>query len=201
MNDQGSVTRLIDRLRGGRGSDADAAAAELWKRYFPALLGVATNRLSPQVRQRVDGEDVLQDAYATFFARHARGEFDLAGRDELWALLVQITVNKARKAAAREQAAKRDVRRGHADPGGDDDRPDWLADRPGAGPTPDEAAAVAEEMAGLLGMLDPQLREIASLKLQGHTHEEIAARLGVVVRTVERKVERIRARWEGVPEG
>src|SRR5262249_1890205 len=71
----------------------------------------ANNHLSPRVRQRIDGDDVLQEAYRTFFLRHARKEFDLAGRDELWALLARITVNKARKAATREQTRKRDVRR------------------------------------------------------------------------------------------
>lgn len=197
MSGQGSVTQLIDRIRDGERSQSDDAAADLWRRYFPALLAVAADHLSPRVRQRVDGEDVLQEAYQTFFRRHANKEFDLSGRDELWALLVQITKNKARKAVSREQAGKRDVRRNQPDP--DEDRPGWLGDQAVApAPSPAEAVAVAEELARLLDRLGPQLREIAALKLYGHTHEEIADRLGCVVRTVERKVERIRSVWEHV---
>jgi RNA polymerase sigma factor (sigma-70 family) len=195
----GSVTCLIDRIRSGERGEAEVAAAAIWKRYFPELLRVATGQLSPRIRRRVDGEDVLQDALNTFFLRHARGEFDLADRDDLWALLVQITRNKARKAATRQQSQKRDVRRERdADAGDDGDRPDLLfqqLDR--SAPAPDDAVAVAEEMGRLLDGLDDQLREVALLKLQGHTHEEIADKLGCVVRTVERKVERIRAAWEG----
>jgi DNA-directed RNA polymerase specialized sigma24 family protein len=36
---------------------------------------------------------------------------------------------------------------------------------------------------------------VASWKLEGYTDEEIAARLGCVTRTVERKLARIRSIW------
>ena len=43
---------------------------------------------------------------------------------------------------------------------------------------------------------DPDLRQIALWKLEGHTNAEIAAQLDCTLRTVERKLERIRAYWE-----
>ena len=43
---------------------------------------------------------------------------------------------------------------------------------------------------------DPGLRQIALWKLEGYTNPEIAAKLDCTVRTVERKLERIRAYWE-----
>ncbi len=47
---------------------------------------------------------------------------------------------------------------------------------------------------------DPQLMQIASWKLEGRTHEEIAGRLGCAIRTVERKLYRIRLKWERLSE-
>ncbi len=42
---------------------------------------------------------------------------------------------------------------------------------------------------------DPGLRQIAFWKLEGYTNEEIAEKLECTLRTVERKLERIRAYW------
>jgi DNA-directed RNA polymerase specialized sigma24 family protein len=42
---------------------------------------------------------------------------------------------------------------------------------------------------------DDELRAIARLKLEGFTNPEIAERLGVVERTVERRLNRIRRQW------
>jgi DNA-directed RNA polymerase specialized sigma24 family protein len=77
---------------------------------------------------------------------------------------------------------------------------------PGAGweqvvgdePTPEFAAQAAEEYRRLLERLgDDQLRSIAVWKMEGYTNEEIAARLGCAVVTVERRLHLIRKIWEG----
>jgi DNA-directed RNA polymerase specialized sigma24 family protein len=48
-------------------------------------------------------------------------------------------------------------------------------------------------------LADDTLKQIATLKLEGYTNEEIAGRLGCVPRTVERKLERIREKWSQEP--
>jgi DNA-directed RNA polymerase specialized sigma24 family protein len=48
----------------------------------------------------------------------------------------------------------------------------------------------------LLDQLDEPLQQIAIMKMEGYTDGEIAEKLGVVTRTVERKMARIRAKWE-----
>src|SRR5271157_4853009 len=101
MNRNGSVTRLIRDLRDGDQASREAAARRIWERYFTALLGLARKHLDDQVRRREDEEDVLQSMYKSFCLRQQRGDFDLAGRDELWKLLVTITICKARNAANR----------------------------------------------------------------------------------------------------
>ena len=63
-------------------------------------------------------------------------------------------------------------------------------------PTPELANMMAENCEALLSSLDDDsLRDIALLKLEGYTNEEIAAKLECVSRTVERKLERIRDKW------
>ena len=66
----------------------------------------------------------------------------------------------------------------------------------GREPSPDFALQVAEECRRLLDRLDDDtLRSVALLKMEGHTNDEIAFRLGFAPRTVERKLRRIRTLW------
>ena len=70
---------------------------------------------------------------------------------------------------------------------------DWLA---GGEPTPEFAAMLEEQYRRLLEVLpEPSLRDVARLRLEGCTGEEIAARLGCNRRTITRKLELIRRTW------
>jgi len=63
-------------------------------------------------------------------------------------------------------------------------------------PTPELAAQMAEECRRLYGCLgDDTLRTVARWKMEGHTNAEIAAKLGCVPQTVERKLRAIRRLW------
>jgi DNA-directed RNA polymerase specialized sigma24 family protein len=46
------------------------------------------------------------------------------------------------------------------------------------------------------GLADESLRQVALLKMEGYANEEVAARLGAGLRSVERKLMAIRKRWE-----
>jgi DNA-directed RNA polymerase specialized sigma24 family protein len=200
MGAQGSVTRLIIDLRSDDPRVREVAARLVWGRYFQELLSLARNHLSARIRSREDEEDVLQSMYKSFCLRQRRGDFDLASRDQLWDLLVQITLRKARNTATRHLQGKRDVRRedGPAAGRSDEDLRTTILDRIDSdGPTPAEAALMNEALERRFQMLkDLGLRQIALWKLEGYTNPEIAAHLGCTVRTVERKLERIRAYWE-----
>jgi hypothetical protein len=106
----GSVTQLIDRLRSGSPESGDEAAQRLWERYLPRLLTLARRHLDRRIRVLHDEEDVAQSMGRSFFRRLRRGDFDLADRDALWALLVTMALNKARNAADRHSAARRPPR-------------------------------------------------------------------------------------------
>ncbi len=63
-------------------------------------------------------------------------------------------------------------------------------------PAPEVMAMKAERRQQLLDCLhDEMLEQIAGLKLDGYTDPEIAKRLGMALRTVERKFELIRKHW------
>ena len=65
-------------------------------------------------------------------------------------------------------------------------------------PTPEFAAELAEECRRLLdGLGSAELARVALWKMEGYANEEIAAKLGCVPRTVERKLRLIRGLWGG----
>ncbi len=70
----------------------------------------------------------------------------------------------------------------------------------GREPTPEFALQVAEELKRGLARLDrtgdPELRQVALWKMEGETTAAIAAQLGCVRRTVERKLQLIASLWE-----
>ena len=124
----------------------------------------------------------------------------LADRDGLWGLLVFITAQKAADQIAHERRKKRGGGkvRGHSaldggPAGSHGDRFDRVLSQ---SPGPATLNMWAEEYGRLLGRLDDgTLRQVAELKVQGYTVEEIAERLGLARRTVHRKINLIRKVW------
>ncbi len=98
---------VMTRLRAGD----DAAAAEVFRRFANRLIGLARTHLDGRIRQKVDPEDVMQSALKSFFVRHQGGQFDLAGWDSLWSMLVVITLRKCGHQIEHYRAACRDVQR------------------------------------------------------------------------------------------
>jgi DNA-directed RNA polymerase specialized sigma24 family protein len=188
----GSVTRWISALKQGD----QAAASGLWEPYFRRLVGLARARLRDVPRLVADEEDVALSAFDSFCRRAQAGQFrSLYDRDDLWQVLALITVRKAidlrnyegrqSRGRARVRSLTGLTRNGLAMIGGEE-------------PTPELAAQFVEEFQRLMEHLeDPSLRSVASLKLEGYTNDEIAARLGCVTSTVERKLARIREEWAG----
>ncbi len=203
-NPTGSITQLIERLRSGSPDSRDEAARQVWERYLTRLLRLARRHLDRRIRVLQDEEDVVQSMGRSFFRRLRRGDFDLAGRDDLWALLVTIILNKARNAADRHFAKIRDVRRVQTLRPPDrswPDAPHEACTLEAADPTPAEAAALNEALEERLRTLpERDLRRVAVMKLEGYTNQEIAQSLKRSMRGVERKLGIIRRRWEAAVE-
>ena len=172
---------LVRRFRRGE----DDAATALYLRYANRLGALASAKTGDDLRTRFDPEDIVQSVFRTLFRRVSLGSYDVPDGDELWGLLLVVTLNKTRKAAARHRAGKRDVRATAADGEmaismhADHDRQSMA-----------ELKAVIEEFTE---SLDPLHRDVIDMRVAGYEVAEIAERLGRSKRTVERVLQRTRS--------
>lgn len=204
MTPTGSITRWIESLKDGNGN----AAQKLWEQYFQGMVDLARQRLRSVPRRAADEEDVALSAFNSFCLGARDGRFPrLTDRDSLWPLLVAITAHKAVDLIRRNNRQKRGGL-GRAVPGQDQSPTgrractaevdlNQLISRT---PDPEFALQIAEELERLLDRLDragdADLRSIALGKMEGESTTEIAARLGCVRRTIERKLQVIASLWE-----
>lgn len=179
------------------------AAEQLWQRYFAELGRMAQRRLAGIPRRAFDEEDVALSALNSFIDGVRAGRFPrLNDETDLRRLLVMITFRKANAQRRRHFALRRNrgAVRGESvfREAGAVDQGMGIAAVPGLMPTPEFAAQVAEQCQALFEILkDPLLRDIARWKIEGHSNDEIAERIGRNVRTVERKLSLIRDCWSG----
>lgn len=197
MPSESSVTHWIEELKGG---DEAAAQQELWNRYFRRLMGLARKKLRGLPQRAEDEEDVVLSAMDSFFEGARQGRFpQLRDRTNLWPLLVKITARKAMNQLKKQRRQKRGGGQVRGESvfanAVDRSRGQGMGQVVGHEPTPEFAMQTSEECQHLLGLLTDELRAIAQLKLQGHSNGEIAQQLGVVERTVERKLNLIRKHW------
>jgi RNA polymerase sigma-70 factor, ECF subfamily len=183
-----SDASLLRRYKGGE----QDAATRLYVRYAERLRALATAQASPDLKQRVDPDDIVQSVFRTFFRRAAEGQYDVPAGDELWKLFLVIGLNKVRAVAAYHKAARRDVRQTSA--GGEYDK---ALD---ATPASDDEALTTLRMTvdELLAPLSPSHREIIDLRVAGHEVAEIAARTGRAKRSVERILQEFRRKLHGL---
>jgi DNA-directed RNA polymerase specialized sigma24 family protein len=196
--DRETVTDWIASVKAG-----DAEGAEkLWRRYFEDLVRLARDRLRGAPKAIADEEDAALSAFDSFVRGAACGRYPrLDDRDDLWRLLVVITERKAIDQAVRERRGKRGSGKvfGLPEPGIEDHFGEERVCLTGASPTPEFAALMADECRSLLGLLrDDSLRQVARLRMEGYTNEEVARQLECSLRTVARKIEIIRRTWIGV---
>lgn len=198
MTDDGSITRRLKQLLDGD----EEAAHRIWDEYFERLVRLAKRNLSELPLRDADEEDVALSAMHSFVRGAAGGRFkDLKNRGELWKLLVTITLRKVSKQHKRLGAKKRGAMNvlGEADlleEGDDSDNVAGLDRFEDKNPPPPLVVEAMETCRELLNRLaDDSLRSIARFRLEGFSNAEIAEKLDIVERTVERKLNRIRTKW------
>lgn len=211
MSPTESVTLWIDQLKSG---DA-AAAQQLWEAYFQRMVDLARRKLEGSPRVVADEEDVALSAFKSFCLGAREGRFtQLLDRDNLWPLLMAITINKSVDLIRGQNRRKRGGtgQPNQPDPSAPASGPAPApADRPiptsgsslseilSREPSPDFAAEMSDQLERLLAKLDstgdPDLRRIALLKMEGYRASEVAQRVGCVARTVERKTQLIARLW------
>jgi RNA polymerase sigma-70 factor, ECF subfamily len=160
------------------------------EQFSRRLIGLARAHLAAQLQHKIDPEDVVQSAYKSLLLRYGEGALAAEGWEGVWGLLTTITVRKCADRARFHQAERRDVRREAAAPSGSDDG-SWR-DALSREPTPDQAAALAEIVEGLLSRLNAEERIMLELSLQGFSVQEISQQTGRAERSVRRLRERVR---------
>lgn len=191
-----SITLLIKDLKQGD----EQAAHDLWERYFPKLIRVAGRRMGNASRRIADEEDVALSVFQSLCDGAQKGRFEkLKGRDDLWKLIVAITGMKSADHVRRETAQKRgggQVRGNSVFVNSQDEKVEGFEQFSEEALSPEFLCELEEEQARLLAKLpDDKHRQIATLRLEGMSHEEIAEELGLSLRSVARKFKLIRDLW------
>lgn len=151
---------LIDGLRRGD----ERAIAELFRRYYEALLRRTQRRISPQMQSKFGAEDILQSAFRTFWERARKGRFEISSSDNIMALLVCISQKKLLKKLEWWNAEKR---RGEVSI---DELKEILDSNT---MSPEEVAAFEEVIQCARTKLPEGARPVLELLLQGYTSGEI----------------------------
>lgn len=178
-----------------------ACIPELWHKYFQRMVGLARQKLGGVPRRVADEEDVALSAFDSFCRGAEEGRFPrLEDREDIWQLLVVLTIRKACDLIQYLRRQGRDFTREDPLPavGPDTSSEDaqLLDQLIGREPDPALETAVIEEWQYLLDKLGQgQVRDVAVYKIEGYTNQEIADRLGCSLATVERRVKLIREHW------
>lgn len=173
---------LLERFRHGDG----AAAAAIYERYAGRLRIVTEARRDRDLACRLDADDILQTAFCSFFRRAAEGSYRVSADEELWSLLVSITLNKLRSAGDYHRARKRDSRATTSAS---------AALAATADVRTQDARALAELrwlIAEILEPLPDAQQRMIHLRIEGHEVGEIADQTGRSKRTVERNLQEFR---------
>jgi RNA polymerase sigma factor (sigma-70 family) len=193
---------FLDLLRRLEAGDAEAAAI-LFHCYARRLIGLTRHRLDERIRGKVDADDVVNSVIRTFCRRAAERPFDLDGPNDLWALLVEITLRKCGRWNRHFRTRKRDVRREISPPPTDDSCSGEEALDP-AGPRPEDEVVLREAVECLLRSLDDRARAVCEMRLQGYEIKEIGVALKCTEATVNRKIRHIKDRlkelWPELPD-
>ncbi len=188
ITDEGSDGSLVRRFRAGE----DDAATQLYKRYAERLHRLAQRNTALDLTRRFDAEDVVQSVFRTFFRRVRTGLYDLPAGDELWRLLLVISLNKIRGLAIYHRAQKRNV--------GATVAPDSNLLSQLAHSDTDALALTSLKMVidEVMSDLPDVQRQMIVRRIEGCQVEEIAADTGRSKRTVERVLQDFRQRLRGI---
>lgn len=172
---------LLARLKRGR----DDAATAFYMRYAERLRKLAANQMQNHLASRVDPEDIVQSVFRTFFRRAELGQYDLPEGEQLWRLLLVISLNKVRSQAEHHRAAKRDVAVTHSMSG------DESIQNSERGNETDLAVLNMTIEEVLADYTDAQ-KQVIYLRIAEHDIDEIVRQTNRSKRTIERTLQRFR---------
>lgn len=182
MSTSGSFALLIDRLN----QEHSSAERDIFALYVHRLIGLARHRLDDRIQHLVEPEEIANSAIKSFFMLHRQRDLNLEGEDNLWKLLVTITINKCVDQNRRHRAIRRDASREIST----DEL--WAVISGEARP---EEEAIANELIDALMVGQQEVDcSIIALRLQSWEVKDIAAQVDRTERTVYRTLAQARQR-------
>ncbi len=185
--DPAEISVWIQQLRRGQAEGIE----EAWSRFFSKLVQIAGSRTRRFPGSTIDAEDIVASVFESAWRASKEGRLaSIRNCDELWWWLLKITdfkttdhVRRATKKTSGGKVAHVSV----------DDQILALISRD---PDPQFWAVLDEEFARGLALLgDETLKQIAVMKLEGYTNQEIEERTKLAPATVTRKLRIIRNIW------
>ena len=195
MDAEASVSLWLQRVKEGD----EEAATELYRRYFPSLVELASKQLRRTRRLAGDEEDAAIDALHSFFRAAKEGRFEETDdRESLTRLLAEMTRRKAVDMVRAQMRQKRGGNRvvGESAMGMEESSSPGLDGLPLSEVTPEIAIVLEEQLELLFEMLTDDEKDVVLAKLAGNTNEEIATTFGYSIRTVERRMRTVRQVWK-----
>ncbi len=189
----GSVTHWIADLKKNEDTDAQR---KIWERFVDRLVRFANRKLQHSTCRVVDADDIANMAFANFFQKSPEDFEQLVNRNDLWQILVVMAerrvIDQIRKESSRKHGGGRVVTESMIQDNGDE-RQSGLDGLAGNTIPPDFDLMLLEEAEGRLNSLpDEDLRQVAVERMQGLRNREIADKMSISLRSVERKVSEIR---------
>ena len=109
--EQESLSPGDDSLLRRVGAGSELAANQLYQRYAARLHALAKSKLPADINSLVDADDIVQSTFRRFFDAARQGMYVAPTGEDLWNLLLVITLNRVRSLKTELRAAKRDTRR------------------------------------------------------------------------------------------
>jgi RNA polymerase sigma factor (sigma-70 family) len=219
LRDRGERSVAVTVTRPSHEEKLDALARQLeavcglYMLHWQALYAMAKRRLEHAriAEGEYAAEEALQSGLGTFLERIKKGEIDTIADDTgalriLRRLIMDKVIARSRRIHALKHnpaPIKRHRKSGGVDDIGDEERDHEqqarIADTIDMDHCGVDAAEVdliaSEEAERLLGLLGPERRKIAKMRLDGYSIAETALLLGLSERTVDRRLEDIKEIW------
>jgi RNA polymerase sigma factor (sigma-70 family) len=183
MKESERFAHLMERLRMG----CREAAQELFDDYSGHILRVVRRKLNQRLRTDFDSVDFTQAVWASFFAVPPE-RFTFDNPDALAGFLAQVASNKVAEAYRRRiLTAKRELDREVPLRNEAVQKPVNAASQP----TPSQVAIANERWEQILEGQPAHYRQILELLRQGHSYREVADRLGLHPKLIQRLIRKL----------
>ena len=194
----GPITRAVEQCKQQQDARALYDLERALQPFLQEMIRLVRRRRKAALQARVDSQAIINAALHSFLKGVGNRRFpELQNQEDVKRVLTTLVVRTLLNEVAWNQCQQRDV-----------GREQHLDERlPGKEPVGDASRLVdptfADWLEAFLAVVEgvhPKAEDIVCLSLEGYANEEIAARLGLSTRWVQRTKQAMRAAWEQAQE-